>query len=242
MTGTHRWKLLTAAVALALGGMGAHTAQAGLLIQASVNGGPLSTIASGASGSSVIFSGSLGTDAVVNLSATSNSPGSPSFSKLLGSTLDLTNTSTVSSETIKLIIGDTGFMEPTALPVLLLNSHIGGTVVKGGAANLLDFYSCIDPTNAQNGCGAGSITSPTSDPTITTSVAFSNDQYAHITSLGAPYSMTQFLTLTLAPRGEINFADNTTLSVVPEPASYLPFAVGMLGLMTVYFGAARRRS
>jgi len=196
-----------------------------LCIEYSLDGGAtINQLVTGSSGSTIADSATLGSFQVTVVSATSNSPGTPSLAELLSATLQIQNTGS-STATLELFIGDVNFTAPTAPPGLLLNSHIGGSVVSTGdyADNSLSFSSCVDPTNGQDTCGTstplGLITAGPGTPSINTAASFASDKYASILSLGAPYSISQELTLTLGAGSQMNFSDNSSLTPVPEPAS-----------------------
>jgi len=91
------------------------------------NNPPLSTDvkATAASGGTAIFNGTVGTFAFNTLDVSSNSPGTAASTKLLGATLDLTNTGS-STATIFITMGDTGFTQPVAPPTITFLSHVHG--------------------------------------------------------------------------------------------------------------------
>ena len=60
-----------------------------------------------------------------------------------------------------------------------------------------------------------------------------------ITTLSAPYSMTELLHITLAAGDDITFSNSEKLTSTPEPASLAVLGVGLLGLG---FVASRKRS
>jgi hypothetical protein len=202
-----------------------------LCIEYSLNNGiTVTPLVSGASGSIIVDpAATLGSFQVDVSSAESNSPGNASLAELLSSTLSITNTGS-STQTLELFIGDVNFSAPTAPPGIEVNSHIGGTVAVGSSANLLSFKSCVDPNNGQNVCGistpSGLVTAGPGTPNVTgsPSSSFKDDKYATILSLGAPYSISQFLKITLGAGSQLNFSDSTTLTPVPEPVS-----IGLLG-------------
>lgn len=221
---TTRWFAVLALVVLTVAG--ASQAQAGLLIQYSLDGGAIGTLASGPEGGFVTYNTTLGGVLTLAGQALSNSPGTPTVSKLLASTVDINNISG-GTHTLELFIGDTGFTAPAAPPnpAVLVNSHIGGSVVLINPLNTLSFTSCVDPTNTGNSCGpsipAGVISAGPGTPNVTgiPTGSFSDDKFATITALGTPYSISQYLVITLGSGGELNFANNTTLNPVPEPVS-----------------------
>ncbi len=214
------------------------SAQAGMVISMSVDGGSFFTVASGASGTTQSFSGNVdstgivGSGGVFNLnmvSGSSNSPGTVTNAFLLGSTLSLTNL-TSASHTIEIRIGDTDFSNPTTVSYpILVNSHIGGSVTTDGAGNTMTFQSWIDPANGQN--TATGFTPGGQNPNIT-SGSFNSDAFLWINSLAASYSVTQQYTITLDGGSMINWAANTKLTPAPEPGTLVTAftALPLLGL------------
>lgn len=179
------------------------------------NGGTFTDCPSGVCSS--IITGANGI-VINNLSASSNSPGNPSGANEVSTTLEINNTAST-AENLLLYVSSSNFTEPTTPPTLQLDSHIGGTVVTGSTDNALSFQSCINSSNTLPGCPAA-IESGIGTPSIKTG-SFSNDQYASILSLGANYSLGEFLNVTLGAGSTINFSASTTLTPVPEPASGL---------------------
>ncbi len=233
---------LCLAVAASLGLLAASSgvAQAGLLIQYRVDGGPLAMLASGASDSVQIY-GPLATPGNVfelSGSAMSNAPGTPQVAKLLSSTLSIANL-TGATHTLELIVGVTGFTMPLPDPFVRVDSHIGGSVSTDGAANTMTFLSCVDNANGQNTCPGTASVGPTS-PDITHS-SFQGDKSARVYLLDAPYSITQDMMLTLSGHSEINTAANTVVHAVPEPAASGLLAIGLAALGALRYRRRRNR-
>ena len=218
-------------------------ANAGLLAQYSIDGGTtFNLVCSAASG------GNCSPGAVVTspnglqftiFGATSNSPGTAQDADLLQATVRMTNvTSTTAS--IILRVGDINFAAPTAPPnsgLSFINS-LSGTVITGGAANLFASDACVQQSNAQNNC-AGAILTPLINANITLPGAGSNSSTQGIASLVAPYSMTEFLNITLAPGATINFSASADVVPASEPASLALMGVGLVGLGWI---VSRRRN
>jgi len=235
----HKFLLSTAAVAALATTLliGAPKAQAGLVIDYSLNGGAtFFTLATGASGSTVIGgSPTLGVFAVSNISDMSNSPGSPSLAKVLSSSLDIQNTSGATAS-IEFVFSDTGFAAPVAPPNLRLDSHIGGSVTVDNADNLASFTSCLSTTNANlASCTGATYVDGPGTPNITTS-SYDNNQFLFLASLTAPYSITEVLDVTLGAGSDVGFMANTALEQIPEPMS-----LSLLGVALIALGAVRRR-
>jgi len=217
--------LLAVVLAVALVMIAVPTAQADIEITYSINGGATVHCFAAGLGGSVVCGNVAGPPLLINtLSATSNSPGTSSLSKELGSVLEFTNNS-ASTDHLTVDISSNGFTMPVTPPNIVVDSHVGGTVAVGAAANLLSFQSCIDGTNSlittpTTACPAGTIPTSVGTPSIKAAAAFSNDQVGSIASLAAPYSIQEVLTLTLGAGADMNLTTSTTLTpAVPEPAS-----------------------
>jgi hypothetical protein len=237
--GTTMRKLLYTAAALGFAAL-APSARAGLLLEYSTdNGATFTTLCSNASGTFCVngFSATVNGISLVVNGMLSNSPGTPTLADLFSSSVAITNT-TLGSRSIQIRAGDTGFTGPTAPPgSLMLESAIGGSVAIAGAGNTLSYISCISATNAQDACPGTVSTAPVT-PHITQRGDYSASDTVNITTLGAPFSMTEQLNLTLSAFSSINFSASSTLSPVPEPASLGLLGIGLIGLG---FVASRKR-
>src|ERR1035441_9451196 len=168
----------------------------------------------------------------------SNSPGTPTLAKLLSSTLSILNI-TGSSQARELFMGDTGFLSPVG-PPLILNSHIGGSIITAGAGNTMSFISCVGPGDAQNPCPASfDYMAGPGTPIINTSASYKDDEFSTIlVALATPYSISQYLDIHLDGGSEINSAANTSLTTVPEPLS-----IALLGgILVLSSGLIRRKT
>ena len=177
---------------------------------------------------------------LVNLGASSNSPGTAPNGNELSSTTDLNNTTAV-DHTIVINIASDGFTAPVTPPDITFFSHIGGTVVIGEASNKLSYQSCIGGNNLTTSCpvGTSDLNSGISAPNIVPSGSFSNDQTGLITSLTGPFSINEQLTVTLDPGAQINFAASTLLTPVPVPE---PVSIALLGIVLFFtVGSIRRK-
>jgi len=179
--------------------------------------------------------------AIANLGVGSNSPGSIGYADISGSATSLTNVST-STETLYIKLGDTGFTDPTTPPgFIVFESFISATVNTHGAktANALTFQSYVDPGNRQNYIGAGTITTGAQSLNIATAGGPASDVTDNVSLLNAPYSVTEYLKVTLGAGGSVNFSSITSLTAVPEPSSLAIAGLGAMGL--VGYGFRRRR-
>jgi len=223
----------------------ARPARANLQIQLSTNGTSWTTVASAASGMSASFSSSSWSTSGIKISTLamdSNSPGDPGIAFLDGSTTSLTNTtSTTRTHYIKL--GDTGWTGPTVGPgFLLFDSFIGGSVKDLGVMgnNRLVFQSYVDPGNGQNSIGGPPIlTTGVQSPGVASPGSYRDDASKNLYHLSGPYSITEYLEVTLGRKASINFSSTTSLTLLPEPSSLAIAGLGALGL--VGYGFRRRK-
>jgi len=216
---------------------GVPRAQAGLLIQYSLDGGAtFLTLASGASGSAVNSpSTALGAFAISNFSAMSNAPGTAKLAKVLSASLDIQNISGATSS-IEFAISDTGFTAPTAPPLLRLDSHIGGSVTVDNVANLASFTSCLSTANANlTSCAGATDVDGPGTPNITAS-SYNDTQFLDIASLTGPYSITQILNVTLGAGSDVGFMANTALQPIAEPVSLSLLGAALIGLGVMRHG------
>ena len=228
---------LGAAAAAGLLASAMTTANANLIVSISEDGGAYSTVLNDAINAGPDIWGYNGTYfTIVAGGASSNSPGTSSLSKVLSSTLSVTNNGTA-THTLSILIGAQDFTAPTAPPAVMVDSHIGGSVVINDPTNTASFLSCVRQSNvsATSACSGSAHITPTGTPNIT-SGSFSDDQYLQINSLSGPYSLSQELMLSMSGGSELNFATNTVVSPVPEPGALSLMAMGLIGL-----GFASRR-
>jgi hypothetical protein len=217
----------------------APTARAGLVIDYSLDGGTtFFTLVTGASGS-IVFGGSptLGVFDVTGIATMSNSPGTASLAKVLSSSMDILNTSHATAS-IEFVFSDTGFMAPTAPPMLRLDSHIGGSVTVDNVHNLASFTSCLSTTNSNlTSCTGATYVDGPGMPNIA-SGSYSDTQYLDIATLVGPYSIIQVLNVTLGAGSDVGFQANTALQPIPEPVSLTVLGAALIGLGIL----GRRRS
>jgi hypothetical protein len=197
-------------------------AHAGLEINYSIDGGPTVTCGPvSGSNPSVSCSNVSGPDFDITLlGAASNSPGgTPSQEE--SATVDLSNAATT-TQSIVINVISTGFTSPTTPPALTLTSNIGGSVVTGSAANVLNFISCVDQTDSQTaGCPATD-NAPTVSPNITSATShYDGGSTSTITTLSSPYAIDEQISVTLGVGANMNFSASTTLAQVPEPMSII---------------------
>jgi hypothetical protein len=228
---------LVIALVVLLGG--ARVANADIVLEASIDGGVTwTTLASSTTSSDtiVVANFNLGNFTITG-SASSNSPGTASLSKLLSNTLSIMNNDT-GTHSILLAYGAQDFSSPVTPPPILVNSHIGGSVVTGSSDNTLAFQSYIDQGNGLGHFGIPGTYTTGSQVVNATTGSFQNDAVATISPLSATFSISQQLSITLGGGSEINTADNTTLSPVPVPAT---LALCLSGLPVLGLGWVRAR-
>jgi hypothetical protein len=178
-------------------------ASAGILLTA--NG---TTLCSGPSGTACIAPTTTLADWVIvsGGSANSNSPGSAVQADLFSSTVTISNP-TSSTQTVTFLGGDINFTAPTAPPgSLVLTSNIGGSVNTGSAGNALSYLSCVDQGNGQNNCTGTLNTAPVTPNVKASASNYSAGDFLAISTLHAPYSMTEQTTVTLGAGAILNFS------------------------------------
>lgn len=200
-------------------------AHAAIQITYSIDGGAAVTCTNASSAGPVTCpSVILAPISLTLLSASSNSPGTPSLAKTLGTTLEISNIDLLgATHTLGISIAAQGFTGPITPPSITFMSHIGGTVLTASSGSLLDFRSCVDPSNSLTACAGGSIVSDIGAPGIATAASFSDDKVGSIASLASGYSISQILHLTLGGGADLNLSTSTTLAPVPEPMSIVLF-------------------
>ncbi len=231
MTKTFRSSVAAVVAIVGVTAMGVATpARAGLVIELSTDGVNWTTVASSGSGTTASYTNANYDGFNVSvLSDDSNSPGTSSLTYLEGSDVHIANNNS-GTATLYIKLGDTDFTSPTTPPAIILDSQIGGSVTVAGKDNKLSYQSYVNPANGQSSLAG--FTTGAQTPVITGSPkSYSDDASTMITSgLSSPYSITEYLKITLDKGSQVGFQSSTNLSSVPEPSSLVLSGISVLGL------------
>jgi hypothetical protein len=216
-------------LAIVLGLLGS-SARADLILQAGLNGGPLTTLADvtgspttpgGVTGS--VASATVGSYTITTYSGSETQ--TSSLTQLLSSTLRIVNTGT-SSGTLNLVITGTAFTSPTG--TVRVSSSLGGSA--GPISGTSDTVTYTTQVPAGTSIGTASATLGTTSgteaytavPTLNTTVG----------GLTAPYSLAQLVNISLTGSGDTaQFTATTNLTAIPEPSTMALACLGALGFI-----------
>lgn len=160
-------------------------------------------------------------------------------------TLSLENESS-SAVTITIGLGVSNFSSPTIPPAPSVMDVSGLTVNQTNGSSIVNLKSCVDLSNGlilPTFCSspAPGMAPPNTQITVAGALTKSNNSASNITTLTAPFSLTQLLTIVLAPGTpgsptSLNLTASQVLTPVPEPMS-----VALLGGVLLLAGRAIRR-
>ena len=169
-------------------------------------------------------------------------PGGPAESHEFGSTLQITNSSS-STVLVTLWLAAQNFTFPTVPPgTIAYDSEVALTSTTGTGTVAL--MSCVDTTNSLAPpttafCAAGP--SLTNVPQSYSGAGSKQNTVASsITSLSAPFSLSQEITLSLGGNSSLNFSTSQVLTPIPEPAS-IALLGGVMLFITVRGNLVRRK-
>lgn len=220
--------------------------QADATLQIAVQIGPdLFTCAEGQACDTSAVTGVLATsattiDGILFSSATASAESGP-LDFLNASSLLLTNT-LKTPITITIAVGATGFTAPVAE----FATAASGVWQGPGGLSAATFQWFVDPANAQGAATATDTPGALIDSDLSTSLpitlAFAHNGFKS-DALSAPYSMTEQLSLVLAP-GEslVNRGQTIVGAAIPEPSTWAMLVVGFIGLAWGSFTRRRVRS
>jgi hypothetical protein len=224
-------KLLAAVVLAATPLCWPFTASANLIIEYRANGAPTFTLLTCVpSGSSCSVGpdaplGGLGLEATATVQ--SNSPGTPTAADLSLATMTILNTSRTLTQPLEILVGDTGFLRPSPLPVANLLSTIG-LLVAGGSGGTLSYISCFAPSAPllQVACSPAT-PGMVSTPPVGTDLSvpgelFLSSSAVVSTSVSGFYTLAEDLIFQLTPGSDVMLGTSTTLSVPAPRLSSLP--------------------
>jgi hypothetical protein len=191
-------------------------------------------------------SGSGSGISIVNLTGSSNSPGTPGIAMEFSSSGSLTNNNATGAVTISVWFAAQGFTMPvTGGGVTAINyvSNSSGTSINTQALSTLGLRSCVDES-ATGGVGANFCVTPAASLTNTTLTypaglggAVNDSVKTSFSPLTSPYVLSQLVTISLQAGDSVNFSMSQALTPVPEPTSIVLLG----GVLLATVSAIRRK-
>jgi hypothetical protein len=207
------------------------------------DGGVITTVATGASLSAIIFSGVYGDFNLTFFGGASVNGAAQS--RLNGSNVDVTNLSGA-SHTLNLWISSQDYTLPGGV-TLSEEAAMGGSRNAGSLTatfqawadqlNNLGGNAALGGTVAACGLACADFTSGNQVAVFNGNSFDTGSATGVFTNLAGPYSLTTVTRFTMGGNGSANFSNHENINSVPEPASLFLLGTGVVGLAS----RARRR-
>jgi len=241
------WLVCVMAVAVGLGVLGSPPrASADFVLALAQDGDPFTVVATGASFSPLVASGTFGNYTYTFFSAVATD--SALDSNLLSSTTQIQSL-TADPHTLSLYVSNQDYLLP-ADTLLTVRSGLGGTYGSTpGFIGAATFQMWADAAN-------GDLTTTAIPGTFSNGLQVANPASGNATTFdtgadptgiftrlaGLPYSVTDVTSITTSGLGNVNFSNHVRLSAaaVPEPGLLLIGLMGVSG-MGLYIGMRRKR-
>jgi len=180
---------------------------------------------------------------ITDFSAQTNAPGGPTESHEFGSTLEITNTS-LSTRLVTLWLAAQNFTFPTVPPgTIAFDSEVALTSTSG--TGTVSLASCVDKSNllappTDTFCGGVGSELANVSQSYSGASSEQNTVSSTITSLSAPFSLSQEITLTLGRNSNLNIDTSAILTPTIPPPIPEPASIALLGGAMLFTAAGRR--